>query len=80
MVASTKSSGATKFLVKGNQDESQNKPQENTKKTSLQQNNYMVLAPILARSAKIKERNDRIKAQVDKMFPDLKGIPCQNLN
>ena len=38
------------------------------------------LAPILARSAKIKERNDRIKAQVDKMFPDLKGIPCQNLN
>ena len=34
------------------------------------------LAPILARSAKIKERNDRIKAQVDKMFPDLKGIPC----
>ena len=38
------------------------------------------LAPILAKSAKIKERNDRIKAQVDKMFPDLKGIPCQNLN
>lgn len=38
------------------------------------------LTPILARSAKIKERNDRIKAQVDKMFPDLKGIPCQNLN
>ena len=38
------------------------------------------IAPILARSAKIQERNDRIKAQVDKMFPDLKGIPCQNLN
>jgi hypothetical protein len=34
------------------------------------------LAPILARSAKIKERNDRIKAQVDKMFPELKGVPC----
>ena len=29
------------------------------------------LAPILARAAKIKERNDRIKAQVDKMFPEL---------
>jgi hypothetical protein len=38
------------------------------------------LAPILERAAKIKERNDRIKAQVDKMFPNLKGIPCQNLN
>jgi hypothetical protein len=38
-----------------------------------------LLAPILARAAKIKERNDRIKAQVDKMFPDLKGIPCQSL-
>jgi hypothetical protein len=42
MVEFTKLSGATKFLAKGNQDESQNKPQENTKKTSLQQNNYMV--------------------------------------
>ena len=39
-----------------------------------------LIAPILARAAKIKERNDRIKAQVDKMFPYLKGIPCQNLN
>ena len=39
-----------------------------------------LIAPILERAAKIKERNDRIKAQVDKMFPDLKGIPCQNLN
>jgi len=39
-----------------------------------------LIAPILARAAKIKERNDRIKAQVDKMFPELKGIPCQNLN
>ena len=29
------------------------------------------IAPILARAAKIKERNDRIKAQVDKMFPEL---------
>ena len=38
-----------------------------------------LIAPILARSAKIKERNDRIKAQVDKMFPDLKGIPCPSL-
>jgi len=34
------------------------------------------IAPILARAAKIKERNDRIKAQVDKMFPELKEIPC----
>ena len=32
------------------------------------------IAPILERAAKIKERNDRIKAQVDKMFPELKGI------
>lgn len=39
-----------------------------------------LIAPILERAAKIKERNDRIKAQVDKMFPDLKGIPCQNLS
>jgi hypothetical protein len=31
-------------------------------------------APILARSAKLKERNDRIRAQVDKMFPELKGV------
>lgn len=38
------------------------------------------IAPILARAAKIKERNDRIRAQVDKMFPDLKGVSCQNLN
>jgi hypothetical protein len=35
-----------------------------------------LIAPILERAAKIKERNDRIKAQVDKMFPELKGIPC----
>ena len=34
------------------------------------------IAPILARAAKIKERNDRIMAMVDKAFPDLKGIPC----
>jgi hypothetical protein len=39
-----------------------------------------LIAPILARATKIKERNDRIKAQVDKMFPELKGVPCQNLN
>jgi hypothetical protein len=39
-----------------------------------------LITPILKRAAKIKERNDRIKAQVDKMFPELKGIPCQNLN
>jgi hypothetical protein len=39
-----------------------------------------LIAPILARAAKIKERNDRIKAQVDKMFPELKGVSCQNLN
>jgi hypothetical protein len=30
-----------------------------------------LIAPILARAEKIKERNDRIKAQVDKMFPEL---------
>jgi hypothetical protein len=35
-----------------------------------------LITPILARAAKIKERNDRIKAQVDKMFPEQKGIPC----
>jgi len=35
-----------------------------------------LFAPILARVAKIKERNDRINAQVDKAFADLKGIPC----
>jgi hypothetical protein len=33
-----------------------------------------LIAPILERAAKIKERNDRIKAQVDKMFPDMKGV------
>jgi hypothetical protein len=33
-----------------------------------------LIAPILARAAKIKERNDRITAQVDKLFPDLKGV------
>lgn len=32
------------------------------------------IAPILERAAKIKERNDRIRAQVDKMFPELKGV------
>jgi len=32
------------------------------------------IAPILERAAKIKERNDRIKAQVDKMFPELKDV------
>ena len=35
-----------------------------------------LITPILERAAKIKERNDRIKAQVDKMFPELKGVPC----
>ncbi len=30
-----------------------------------------LIAPILARAAKIRERNQRIKAQVDKMFPEL---------
>jgi hypothetical protein len=30
-----------------------------------------LIAPILARAAKIYERNQRIKAQVDKMFPEL---------
>jgi len=33
-----------------------------------------LIAPILARAKKIKERNDRITAQVDKLFPDLKGV------
>jgi len=32
------------------------------------------IAPILARSAKIKERNDRINAMLDKSFPELRGI------
>jgi hypothetical protein len=32
------------------------------------------ISPILERAVKIKERNDRIKAQVDKMFPELKGV------
>ena len=35
-----------------------------------------LFAPILARSAKLKERNDRIMAMVDKSFPEQKGIPC----
>ena len=35
-----------------------------------------LFAPIRIRMAKIKERNDRINAQVDKAFADLKGIPC----
>ena len=60
------------------------KVRDNRKKTltKLRYNKTITwfIAPILARAAKIKERNDRIKAQVDKMFPDLKGIPCQNLN
>jgi hypothetical protein len=30
-----------------------------------------LIAPILARSAKIYERNQRIKSQVNKMFPEL---------
>jgi hypothetical protein len=30
-----------------------------------------LIAPILVRAAKIRERNQRIKAQVDKMFPEL---------
>ena len=30
-----------------------------------------LIAPILARAAKIRERNQIIKAQVDKMFPEL---------
>ena len=30
-----------------------------------------LIAPILARAAKIYERNQIIKAQVDKMFPEL---------
>jgi hypothetical protein len=50
------------------------------KKMAYNKTRSWLFAPILARSAKIKERNDRIKAQVDKMFPELKEIPCQNLN
>ena len=34
------------------------------------------LAPILASSARLKEKNDRIMAMVDKAFPEQKGIPC----
>ena len=30
-----------------------------------------LIAPILARAAKIHERNQRIKAKVDQMFPEL---------
>jgi hypothetical protein len=33
-----------------------------------------LIAPILARAAKLKEKNDRIRALVDKAFPDLKGL------
>jgi len=35
-----------------------------------------LFAPILARSAKLKERNDRINAMLDKSFPELREIPC----
>ena len=54
------------------------KVRDNRKKTltKLRYNKTITwfITPILERAAKIKERNDRIKAQVDKMFPELKGV------
>ena len=46
------------------------------KKMAYNKTRSWLFAPIFARVAKIKERNDRINAQVDKAFADLKGIPC----
>jgi hypothetical protein len=50
------------------------------KKMAYNKTRSWLFAPILARSAKLKEKNDRIMAMLDKSFPELKGIPCQNLN
>jgi hypothetical protein len=46
------------------------------KKMAYNKTRAWLFAPILARSAKLKERNDRIMAMLDKSFPELKGIPC----
>jgi len=46
------------------------------KKMAYNKTRLWLFAPILARSAKLKEKNDRIMAMLDKSFPELKGIPC----
>jgi hypothetical protein len=45
-------------------------------KLSYNKTRSWLFAPILARSAKLKEKNDRIMAMLDKSFPEQKGIPC----
>jgi len=46
------------------------------KKMAYNKTRSWLFAPILARSAKLKEKNDRIMAMLDKSFPEQKGIPC----
>jgi hypothetical protein len=46
------------------------------KKMAYNKTRSWLFAPILAKSAKLKEKNDRIMAMLDKSFPELKGIPC----
>ena len=46
------------------------------KKMAYNKTRSWLFAPILARSAKLKEKNDRIMAILDKSFPEQKGIPC----
>jgi len=46
------------------------------KKMAYNKTRLWLFAPILARSAKLKEKNDRITAMLDKSFPELRGIPC----
>ena len=46
------------------------------KKMAYNKTRSWLFAPILVRSAKLKERNDRIMAMLNKSFPELKGIPC----
>jgi len=46
------------------------------KKMAYNKTRSWLFAPILARSAKLKEKNDRITAMLDKSFPELRGIPC----
>jgi hypothetical protein len=41
------------------------------RKLSYNKTRAWLFAPILARSAKLKERNDRIMAMVNKAFPEL---------
>jgi len=40
---------------------------------------HWFVAPFIKSAEQKRITNEKIKAQVDKMFPDLKGI-CQNLN